>query len=250
MIDPLVALAFSMHTNKGVYALLLGSGVSTGAGILTGWEIVLDLITKVGQAQSKGSLSDPEEWYRKTFNEEPTYSKVLAQMAKTRTERQSVLRSYIEPTEEDREQGLKVPSKAHKAIAKLVADGYIKVILTTNFDRLMEDALAAVGLHHSSLIPQIKLPALPLWCIRLAQSSSCMAITSMHESKTPRTNLQAMKNPSRNFSPGFWTSSASLSADGQRIGTLLCVKHLSGSRTYGIRFTGLRGAIPRIRPSG
>lgn len=34
--DPTTQLAFSMFENKGVYALLLGSGVSRSAGIPTG----------------------------------------------------------------------------------------------------------------------------------------------------------------------------------------------------------------------
>lgn len=36
VLDPLVMLATGMHAQPGVYALLLGSGVSTGAGIPTG----------------------------------------------------------------------------------------------------------------------------------------------------------------------------------------------------------------------
>jgi hypothetical protein len=41
MIDPSTALAFSLFENKGVYALLLGSGLSRAAQIPTGWEITL-----------------------------------------------------------------------------------------------------------------------------------------------------------------------------------------------------------------
>jgi len=44
-----------------------------------------------------------------------------------------------------RDQGLKVPSTAHRAIAQLVARGAVRVILTTNFDRLTEQALEDVG---------------------------------------------------------------------------------------------------------
>ena len=47
MIDPLVTLSFTIHTNPGLYALLLGSGISRPASIPTGWEIVLDLIEKL-----------------------------------------------------------------------------------------------------------------------------------------------------------------------------------------------------------
>jgi hypothetical protein len=40
---------------------------------------------------------------------------------------------------------MKQPTAAHKAIASLVARGAVRVILTTNFDRLMERALDDVG---------------------------------------------------------------------------------------------------------
>jgi hypothetical protein len=42
--DPLIQLAFSLYENKGVFAVLLGSGLSRAAEIPTGWEITLDLI--------------------------------------------------------------------------------------------------------------------------------------------------------------------------------------------------------------
>ncbi len=41
MIDPRVSLAFTLHSNPGAYAVLVGSGASVGAGILTGWQVVL-----------------------------------------------------------------------------------------------------------------------------------------------------------------------------------------------------------------
>ena len=40
-------LALSIYSNPGVYALLLGSGISRSAAIPTGWEIVNDLIAKL-----------------------------------------------------------------------------------------------------------------------------------------------------------------------------------------------------------
>jgi hypothetical protein len=39
--DPLTQLAFSVYENKGVFAVLLGSGLSRAAEIPTGWEITL-----------------------------------------------------------------------------------------------------------------------------------------------------------------------------------------------------------------
>ena len=38
-----------MHSNPGAYAALIGSGVSVSAGIPTGWQVVLDLISKVAR---------------------------------------------------------------------------------------------------------------------------------------------------------------------------------------------------------
>lgn len=147
MIDPIISLAFSVHSNQGVYALLLGSGVSRAAGIPTGWEVVLDLIRKLAHLRSEDCEPDPAAWYRNQYQEEPDYSKLLDTLAKSPSERSQLLKGYFEPTEEEREQGLKVPTAAHKAIAELVASGYIRVILTTNFDRLLEKALEAVGIN-------------------------------------------------------------------------------------------------------
>src|SRR5260370_6317858 len=134
-----------MYSNKGIYALLLGSGISRSAGIPTGWEVVLDLVKTLAHLQHEDSEPDPAAWYQKTFGEEPNYSQLLDTLAKSPSERNQLLRGYFEPSEAEREQKLKVPTAAHKAIAELVANGYIRVILTTNFDRLMEQALEAAG---------------------------------------------------------------------------------------------------------
>jgi hypothetical protein len=145
MIDPLITLAFSVHSNKGVYALLLASGISTAAGIPTGWEIVLDLIRKLAALEGADCEPDLYEWFTTKHGTKPDYSELLDALAKTPTERQRLLRGYFEPTEEERAEGLKVPTPAHKAIAQLAADGFIRVIVTTNFDRLQEQALEALG---------------------------------------------------------------------------------------------------------
>ena len=41
------SLILSIYNNKGVYALLLGSGVSLEAKIMSGWKVTEDLIKKV-----------------------------------------------------------------------------------------------------------------------------------------------------------------------------------------------------------
>jgi len=139
--DEILKLAISLHSNLGIYALLLGSGISRDAGLPTGWEIVLDFIRKVAVIKGESPEPDPEEWYKRRFEETPDYSKLLDKLSSTPAERAALLRHYFEPTEEEREQRLKSPTQAHKAIATLVKNGYIKMILTTNFDRLMEKSL-------------------------------------------------------------------------------------------------------------
>lgn len=163
MIDPIHALAFSIQANPGVYAVLLGSGVSRSARIPTGWEITLELIRKLASLEKEECQPSPEEWFRQKHGEEPNYSKLLDAVAKTQAERRQLLNAYFEPTQEEREEGVKQPTPAHRAIASMVANGSIRVILTTNFDRLMEQALEEAGITPTviSTVDQI-LGAVPL----------------------------------------------------------------------------------------
>ena len=143
----LTSIAFSVYSNKGVYALMLGSGISRSSGIPTGWEIVLDLIRKLAVLNNE-NCDDTNEvnWFIEKYNEDPDYSTILSKVALQSTERVNLLKSYFESTEGERENNLKEPTIAHKAIAQLIKGGYIKVVITTNFDRLLENALREVGI--------------------------------------------------------------------------------------------------------
>jgi len=143
--DPITQLAFSVYENKGVFAVLLGSGLSRSAEIPTGWEITLDLVRRVATAQGVEEQPDWAQWYRDKTGQEPNYSVLLEEIATSPDERRAILHRYIEPDAQDREEGRKVPTKAHHAIARLVRSGHIRVIITTNFDRLMENALREQG---------------------------------------------------------------------------------------------------------
>ena len=145
MIDPVHTLAFSVQSNRGIYALLLGSGVSRASGIPTGWEITLDLVRKLAALHGDNPDPAPESWYHEKYGKNPDYSDLLDQLTRTPAERQQLLRGYFEPNEQEREDGLKQPTEAHRAIAALAAQGYIRVILTTNFDHLIENALREAG---------------------------------------------------------------------------------------------------------
>ena len=150
-IEPQQSLSFAVASSPGVYALLIGSGVSRSAEIPTGWEIVLDLLGKLAAANGVPAGTDLEMWYREAYGAAPEYSTLLDDLAKEPAERQQLLRPYFEPNENERERGQKRPTAAHKAIAQMVADGLIRVIVTTNFDQLIEMAIRDAGVEPTVL---------------------------------------------------------------------------------------------------
>jgi hypothetical protein len=145
--DELPMLGIAMQALPGAFALLLGSGVSSAAGVPTGYGITLDLIRRVASAVDASPEPDPEAWYFDRFSTPATYSGLLRNIAPhSAHERSAILRRYFEPSADETAAGVKQPSGAHRAIARLVASGYVRVILTTNFDRLVEQALEQVGI--------------------------------------------------------------------------------------------------------
>lgn len=146
-IDPLISMALVLQENPTAYALLLGAGVSYPAGIPNGWQVVLRLIARVAGLEGADAAEHLEAWWRSRYGEEPTYSKVLEAVAPGSGDRQKLLESFFEPTSAEIEEGKKLPTVAHKAIADLAARGYIQLVLTTNFDRLMERAFEAAGVN-------------------------------------------------------------------------------------------------------
>ena len=147
--DPLVSLASSIHAGPNTYALLLGSGISVSSGVPTGWDVTLELVKRLAKLRGEDAGDDPLSWYRNQTEGDPDYSALLTELAPSPGDRRNLLEPYFEPTEEEKEQGLKLPTKAHHAIARLVADGFVKVIVTTNFDRLLEQALSEAGVQPS-----------------------------------------------------------------------------------------------------
>lgn len=130
MIRPLSAstmLATSMQAQPGVYAVLLGSGVSTGAGVPTGWGVVKELVRRVAVADTpddeeslRAAEKDPEAWWQARYAQPLGYSSLLESLTPTPATRQGILAGFFEPTDENREDGVKTPSKDHLALAQLV----------------------------------------------------------------------------------------------------------------------------------
>src|SRR5918912_2995121 len=98
-LNPLVMLATGMHGQPGVYALLLGSGVSTGAGIPTGWGVVAELVRRAAAAATPEdpdaparAAADPEAWWADHGDGQPLgYSNLLASLAPTQAARRALL---------------------------------------------------------------------------------------------------------------------------------------------------------------
>ena len=108
--------------------------------------MTLDLFGRIAamRSASEACHAGPEAWFRAEFGCEPSYSDLLEHLAIAPAERTVALARYFEPSGVDDEEGVK-PTAAHAAIAKMVRRGYFRVILTTNFDRLLERALEAEG---------------------------------------------------------------------------------------------------------
>ncbi len=138
-------VAHALQANRGVYAVLIGSGLSKAAGVPTGWDITLELVREIAAIEGADASDDPADWWTKTKGGEPSYSAVLKALGGTPAERRRIVAARIEPSEAETEQGLKRPTPAHRALAQLAARGFVRVFVTTNFDRLLEQALSEVG---------------------------------------------------------------------------------------------------------
>ena len=107
---PLAMLATSMHAQPGVYALLLGSGVSTGAGVPTGWGVVTELVRRLAAVEDPNSVddagNDPDKWWRERHGGTLGYSSLLEAVAPTPAARQGLLANFFEPSDEEREEGI------------------------------------------------------------------------------------------------------------------------------------------------
>src|SRR2546421_3436230 len=85
-VDPRVALATSIHAGPGIYAVLVGSGMSSAAGVRTGWQIVQDLIRRVAVAEGANGnevSENPERWWQRQGRPELRYDTLVQALAKS-----------------------------------------------------------------------------------------------------------------------------------------------------------------------
>lgn len=139
--DEILPAALALHNSPRRYALLLGSGLSRDTGILTAGEITDDLICQMAGDQIKHQQK-PQDWYRETHNgTAPTFTNLFADLAPSDDDRKAILRQYFEPKGSEGKSQKIEPTPAHMSIARLVKDGVISMIITTNFDSLLEESI-------------------------------------------------------------------------------------------------------------
>jgi len=137
--DDVLPAAFAVVQSPKRYALLLGSGISRDAGIPTGWEITKDRIQKIAYGLGEPIEGKPEDWYQKRYGPKPTFSD-LFNGPSTPEDREAALREYFTVGG-----AIPQPTEAHRTIARMVKEGLISLIITTNFDDLLEQALRDEG---------------------------------------------------------------------------------------------------------
>lgn len=140
-LDPIISLAVAIAEAPGSAACLLGAGVSVDAGVPTGWAIYEDGLARLYRLENETEDSPDQDtlnaWLAETDREDLGYSGLLDLIAPDPATRRSLLAGYFDGIE---------PGTTHERLAELAARGLIKVFITTNFDRLLERALAARGI--------------------------------------------------------------------------------------------------------
>lgn len=143
-LDAHIGLALGMTARPGVTAVLSGAGLSVGAGVPAAWEVQQELLGRAAVAAGE-TPEDVFAWWRERTGKDASYDDVLFATGSTRLARKDLLRPFFEPTDGERATGIKVPSDGHRALAKLMRDGLIRIIVTLNFDLLIETALRDLG---------------------------------------------------------------------------------------------------------
>ena len=118
-----------MNSTPGSHVVLVGAGVSRSSGIRTAWQVLTEEAARLAGLYSEEDVAaaeaDIEGWYQEKFGKPLRYEELLEELAPKQLERQQRLRNYFEPSAEDWEAGRRQPTAAHRALAELVAGGFV-----------------------------------------------------------------------------------------------------------------------------
>ena len=155
-LDPIVSLSVAIAEAPGACTVLLGSGVSRDAGVPTGVEVLRNGLRQLHDLENPeaGPIDDSALgiWLRETGREELRYSDLLELITPDRAIRRDYLAGLFEDVK---------PSATHEHLAALASDGFVRVFVTTNFDRLLEHALQARGIEPIVVASDADLDAAP-----------------------------------------------------------------------------------------
>ncbi|MBP7299165.1 SIR2 family protein [Methanoculleus sp. 10] len=147
-IDAVVPVAYAMHASPKRYALLLGAGISVAAGLPTASDASGNMILAIAGGRGKKVERGENNkvclaWFEEAFGEPATFQRLMQELGISEENRKDGLKRFIYKTDENGDPVPGIPTEAHRAIARLVKSGVISLIITTNFDTLMEEALRA-----------------------------------------------------------------------------------------------------------
>lgn len=134
-------LADTKH-NDVRFCFVLGSGASFSSGIPTGGRLVDDWLGPLFRIERPGAPdADLQSWAEVRFGvpwdqRAEVYGQVYAARFPDNASGQSALRAILSK---------KTPSFGYHALAQILSQGRHDVVITTNFDNLVEDALVAHG---------------------------------------------------------------------------------------------------------
>ena len=138
----------TLAEGRGTYAFLLGAGVSRDAEVPTGSEIFWDTVGKLHHMETDATSSiaprrqELNEWFEQSAYSEFGYSEILEALFPSKEERRQYLsRFFIN----------KKPGNAHLQIVELVKANLVRLVVTTNFDRLLEQSLERQGLEFDAV---------------------------------------------------------------------------------------------------
>jgi len=140
-LDPIVSLSVALAEAPGTCACLLGAGVSVDAGVPTGWAVYREGLRRLYRLEAgTGETPDDESldaWLAASGHGDLGYSTLLDLIAPDPATRRAFISGFFEGVE---------PGRTHELLASLAERGVIRVFVTTNFDRLLEQALLARGI--------------------------------------------------------------------------------------------------------
>lgn len=124
-------LALHLKSCKNEYILLIGAGVSLESSV----PLPNDIIKNIIQRKTGESIESVDEWMIDRYGEILNFPILLEKIGYTSEQRSDILNNYFKN---------KSPSSSHRMISKLVENGYIKFIITTNFDKLIEESCSKI----------------------------------------------------------------------------------------------------------